>query len=172
MSESIFRNPAIIGYLVKRLSEEFPGKQIGKTFMQKMLYLLTREGVVNFNYAMYHYGPYSADVESELHFAENSKIVDVKWVNGAGYHIEATSELDKFKVLLRDSEKQAIDALIVKFGSFNAVDLSLLATAYFQKDNFDTTDEELPNVIHSVKPNYTASYIKGVLEKGGVISSC
>lgn len=45
---------------------------------------------------------------------------------------------------------------------------SLVATAYFMKDNFDTPDTELANVIHNLKPRYTAEYIQSVLERGGV----
>ncbi len=170
MSESIFKNPAIIGYLVKKLHEAYPDKQIGKTLVQKMIYFLTRERIVNFNYSMYHYGPYSADVTSELNFAENSGLIDIKWVDGAGYFAEATPGLKKLEGLIQDSEKSAIDKLIGRFGSFSTVDLSLLATAYFMKDNFGTPNEKLADVIHNLKPRYSTSYIRGVLEKGGITS--
>jgi len=169
MGDSIFKNPAIIGYLIKRLHEEHTNKQIGKTFVQKMLYLLSREGVVGFDYSMYHYGPYSAGAASELNFAENRGLITVKWVDGAGYFAEATPELDRFKKLIQEDEKSVINKLIDKYGDFSAVDLSLLATAYFMKDNFDTPDAFLADTIHNLKPRYTASYIQGVLEKGGIL---
>ncbi len=170
MSESIFKNPAIIGYLIKRLHEEHANKQIGKTFVQKMLYLLSREGVVDFDYSMYHYGPYSAGAASELNFAENRGLITIKWVDGAGYFVETTPELEKFEKLIQEEEKSVINKLIGKYGDFNAVDLSLLATAYFMKDNFNTPDAELAETIHNLKPRYTAGHIKGVLEKGGVLT--
>ncbi|MBE0448575.1 MAG: DUF4065 domain-containing protein [Actinobacteria bacterium] len=171
MGESIFKNPAIIAYLVKRLHEVHPGKQAGKTFVQKMLYLLSREGVVGFNYSMYHYGPYSSGADAELNFAENRGLINIKWVDGAGYFTETTPELDKFEKLIQDNEKSAIDRVIERYGDFNAVDLSLIATAYFMKDNFDTPDTELANAIHNLKPKYTAGYIQNVLEKGGIMAT-
>lgn len=169
MGESIFKNPAIIGYLVKRLHEKHPDKQIGKTLIQKMLYLLSRKGLVGFDYSMYHYGPYSAAADGELNFAENRGLIDIKWVDGAGYFAQATPELDRFEKLVDNNERSAIDRLIEGYGDFNAVDLSLIATAYFMKDNFDTPDTELANVIHNLKPRYAVDYIQSVLEKGGVI---
>jgi len=170
MGESIFKNPAVIGYLVKKLHEKHSDKQIGKTFVQKMLYLLSREGVVGFNYSMYHYGPYSAGVDGELNFAENRGLISIKWVDGAGYFAEATPELEKFEKLIQDDEKSAIDGIIERYGDFSAVELSLIATAYFMKDNFDTPDVGLADAIHNLKPRYTVGYIQDVLEKAGVAS--
>lgn len=169
MSDNLFKYTAMIGYMVKKLQEARPGKQIGKTFIQKMIYLLTREGAVRFDYSMYHYGPYSSGVERELNLAEQRGFVDLKWVAGAGYFAEATSKLEGFEELVLDSEKQAIEKLVDQYGELNAIDLSLIATAYYMKDNFDTPDERLSETIHGLKPKYDVGYIEGVLGKGGVL---
>ena len=87
MRESIFKGPALVAYLVKRMSETYPDKQVGKTVIQKLLFLLTRAGVVDFDYAMYHYGPYSAQALSELNFAEDIGAVEIVWVPNEGYFI-------------------------------------------------------------------------------------
>jgi len=167
--ESIFKNPALIGYLVKRIGIKYPGKQVGKTVIQKMMYLLARNNVVNFGYSMYHYGPYSAEVSGELNFAENSGIVQIKWIDDKGYFIDSTPKLKKFDSLIAKEEKQAIDEMIKKFGNFNAIELSIIATAFFLKDNFGVTDTNLVTVVHQVKQNHSINHIKSVLQKGGIL---
>lgn len=168
MSRSIFKNPVLIGYMIKKIGEKYPDKQVGKTFVQKIFYLLTRQGVVDFNYSMYHYGPYSSEVSGELNFAESSGIVNVEWIEDKGYFINSTSKLDKFKSLLKDEEMQAIDDMIETFADFNAIELSLIATALYSRDNFEVSDEKLAEVVHNAKPNYSLDLIGRVLRRAGI----
>ncbi len=165
--ESIFKNPTLIGYLVKRINMNDPNKQVGKTVIQKMMYLLTRNNIVDFNYSMYHYGPYSPAVSGELNFAENTGIVQIKWVDEKGYFIEATSKLKKFEKHIAKQEKQEINEIVEKFGSFNSIELSIIATAFFLKDNFGVSDTELVSMVHQIKQNHQVEYIESVLQKAG-----
>jgi hypothetical protein len=57
---SIFKNPAVIGYLVKKMSEFYPGKQIGKTIVQKLIFLLVEKNIFYFRYSMFNYGHFSS----------------------------------------------------------------------------------------------------------------
>lgn len=59
--------------------------------------------------------------------------------------------------------------MIKKFGNFNAIELSLIATAFYLKDNFGVTDTNLVTVVHQVKQNHSVEYIKNVLQKGGIL---
>lgn len=154
---------------LKRMEDGYPDKQIGKTVVQKMMYLLTRGGAVDFNYSLYHYGPYSSEVSRELNFASSAGIVDINWVDDKGYFINSTQKLEKFKNRLTDKDKQVVDELVKKFGRFNAIKLSLITTAYFLMDNFNVSDERLAEVVHDAKPNYSHEYIKNVLQNAGIL---
>jgi len=167
--KSIFKNPALIGYLVKRIKVEFPGRQVGKTIIQKMMYLLNRNEIVDFNYSMYHYGPYSSELSGELNFAQNAGIVQIKWVDDKGYFIETTSKLQNFEKLMTEREKQALDDLVERFGSYNAIELSIIATAYYVKDTFDVPETKLVSVIHQIKQNHSVEYIENILRKVGIL---
>ena len=169
MIESIFREPALIGYLVKSLREKFPNKRVGKTIIQKMVYLLVRLGVMDFGYSMYHYGPYSSGVSGELNFAENNDIVEMEWVEDAGYFITPGDGLERFEYLVTEDEKRQIDNTVKKYGKFNAGELSLIATALYLRDNFGVSDERLTEVVHDVKEQYPVSYIRKILEQGEII---
>ena len=169
MVESIFTYPTLLGYLLKRMEDGYPDKQIGKTIVQKMMYLLTREGTVDFNYSMYHYGPYSSEVSGELNFANSAGIVNINWVDDKGYFINSTQKLENFMNRLTDQDKQVVDELVNKFGKFNAIQLSLIATAFFLKDNFNVSDVRLAEVVHDAKPKYSHGYIKTVLQSAGIL---
>lgn len=168
--ESIFKNPTLIGYLVRRIGAEYPGEQVGKTVLQKMMYLLSRKKIVNFDYSMYHYGPYSSEVSGELNFAENTGIVEVKWIENKGYFIETTPKIEKFEHLLTEKEKQGINEIVKRFGSFNAIELSIIATAFFLKDNFEVQDTKLVSVIQKIKQNHTFEYIESLLQKAEILA--
>lgn len=170
-TESIFEIPALISYLVKRLLIKHPDKQVGKTIVQKMMYLLSREGVVDFDYSMYHYGPYSVEVTGELNFAESANIVEIRWVDEQGYFIQPGPGLPKFESLITEGQKEAIDNLVNRYSHFNAIELSILATALFLKDNFGVPDRRLAEVVHTVKSNHRLDFIEEKLREAGIFKN-
>ncbi len=80
-----FNNVAMIGYLVKELNEKYPDAQVGKTVVQKMMFLLNRMKICDFNYTLYHYGPFSSEVANELDYASDLGIVEIEWEEDKGY---------------------------------------------------------------------------------------
>ncbi len=168
MRESIFKGPAMISHLVKTISEKYPEKQVGKTFIQKMVYLLAREGTADFDYSMYHYGPYSGQVSEELDFTENIGAVEIDWAPSKGYFIK--SKDTSWEQYLNEGEKRVIDELVDKYGEFSAIELSIITTSLFIRDNFDVRDKnELIHVVASLKPQPTEAWIKDILKKARVI---
>jgi uncharacterized protein YwgA len=153
MDESIFIGAGIIAHLIKKMGERYPNKQIGKTMVQKMLYLLTREITIDFDYSMYYYGPYSGQVVSELDFAKDIGAVEIDWIKDRGYLIKPKEV--SYEKYLTDEIRNKIDAIISKYGKFNAVELSIITTALYVKDNFGVKDDKkLMQVVASLKPQY------------------
>jgi len=170
MSESIFKRPALIAYLVKSISGRYTSKQIGKTVIQKMIYILSRKGLLEANYSMYHYGPYSQEIAGELNFAESSGLIEIKWIDDKGYFITSVpNKLEQFEPLLREGEKLEIDRAVEKFGGFNANELSIIATAIYLKDKFKVDDSKLIEAVHEIKDQYMISHISSILKKSEVI---
>jgi len=164
--DSIFRLPVLIGYLVKQLKAKYPEKQVGKTVVQKMVYLFTLKNTnVNLNYSMYHYGPYSSEVSSEMNFAEISGLIKMKWVNSQGYDIEPADGLRKLEFLLEEQEMREISNIVDRFGQYNAVELSIIATACFLKNNFRVPISKLADAVSHFKPGYSSRYIKKLLRE-------
>ncbi len=170
MNKSIFKYPALITYLVRTLQVRYPDKQIGKTIIQKMIYLLTLRGLIDIRYSMYYYGPYSQEVTDALNLAENTGAVEIKWVNDEGYFIHSKPGFsEKFEHLLDEHEKGCIADIVETFGGLKSNELSIIATGLYLKSNFEIPNEKLMDAIRDIKPQYSKDYIKNVLEKGGIL---
>ncbi len=158
----------MISHLVKTISEKYPEKQVGKTFIQKMVYLLAREGTADFDYSMYHYGPYSGQVSEELGFSENIGAVEIDWAPHKGYFIK--SKDTSWEQYLNESDKRVIDEIVNKYGEFGAIELSIITTTLFIQDNFAVKDKnELIHVVASLKSQHTEAGIDDILKKARVI---
>lgn len=162
---------AALPYLVRRLSEEHRGKQIGKTVVQKLMYFISREPAVNTDivYSMYHYGPYSSQVSGELAQAEADGFLEISWIPERGYSISAAPEAHDDR--LTPAERAAIDSVVARFGRYDAVSLSIIATGDFVRDRYGVQDpEELSRIVHSLKPKYAPEVIREMLAEAGVVA--
>ncbi|NHV06549.1 MAG: SocA family protein [Thaumarchaeota archaeon] len=162
-----FKRLAVLSFLVAKLREKYPSKQIGKTVVQKMMYLLTRENVVDYKYSMYHYGPYSSELSSDLNLCEELGILTIKWDNEKGFDI--TLNENQYENKLSSEDKRKIEEIVDKYGHFNAKELSIIATALFLKTECEN-NEDLIKVVASLKPDYDENTIRNILKKGSVIS--
>jgi len=166
MSENIFHDPALISYVVKRIKETYPVTQISKTIIQKLVYLLSRKNIVDFDYSLYHYGPYSSQVSSELNFAEEIDFIVIDWIPEKGYSISPGSMYSS-KQLLQNTQKverDAINEIVQKYGSYNAIELSIITTALFLKEKFGVNAKsKLVEIVTSLKPQYNKERISNLL---------
>ncbi|MCD6450004.1 MAG: hypothetical protein J7L34_05815 [Thermotogaceae bacterium] len=161
--KSVFKDVGIICYLVKKLQGVSP--QVGKTVIQKLMYILERKGVGKYNYTLYHYGPYSSKVESLLNYAEFLKGVNVEWGVGRGYLIKPSVNVEHLEKSVSEDKKETINDIVTKVGSLTAKDLSLLSTIlYVENQENISNDEELINVVRSIKPLFSKEEVKGKID--------
>lgn len=158
MSEATVGDAAKLVYMVDGLEGVSP--QVGKTVVQKMMFLLDKKGVVNYDYSLYHYGPYSPAVESDLNYAEFLDGVEIHWIHNEGYFITPGSSAASLEDSLSVEEKGAIDGVVKNFGQMRALDLSLLATALYFWDRFEGDTDGLTMAVKSVKPQYSEGDIR------------
>jgi hypothetical protein len=166
MQENIFHNPTLISYVVKTMKEKYPGAQVGKTVIQNLLYLISKKGVCDFDYSLYHYGPYSSQVSSELNFAEDIGAITIDWIPEKGYFI-SLGPMFSSRLLLQNTkeiERDAVNKVVQEYGSYNAIELSIIATALFLKENFRVKDQSnLEDVVSSLRPQYDKMRISTLL---------
>jgi uncharacterized protein YwgA len=175
-SDITWERYALIAELIERFSE---GKyRLGKTALQKMIYLLQRSFGVDcdYSYTLYTYGPYSSDVARDLDVVAGfgGAVLNYDY-SFAGFEIQpgpATGELRGRAKEFLEEIRQKLDNLVADFGRFNAKELELRSTVvYLSAPGQPRTD--LINHVHEVKPHFSNSQIESAiseLEKKGYLS--
>ena len=164
------RGAVFIIYLIKKIKEKYPKKQITKTSIQKLMYLFEVLSKKDFNYTMYHYGPHSFQIDTCTEIAQKLGGIDILWYTNKGYIVELKNndQLNKLLNKLRISEKETkiLDHVAKKYGAYSTEELTIIATATYAKENFKITDtKELINAVSSLKPENKKEQIQNLLLK-------
>ncbi len=162
--------PYIITYLVKKINEETPTIQIGKTMIQKYLYFLDHSfrSETDLDYGLYHYGPYSRKTEFFLALAKNSGFITIDYIQGSGYRITPNNE-SQDEDQLEEKYKDKINELVARFANLNARQLSIVATADYLINVYKKDKNYLVNGIHEMKPYIKKNEIKKTLKMAQII---
>ena len=166
----MLEGPSLIYYVIKSLRQKYPDKQIGKTVVQKIMYLLETKSDLDFDYTLYYYGPYSFKVGEYLNLAETLKFIDIKWNPEKGYFIEPLHPDPQLLHAPSENLLKVIDNLVDKYGKFKANDLSLIATAFYVKNKMGIKSlEELSKMVLQIKPKNREEHVEELLKQGDVI---
>lgn len=161
MKDERLKDSMLITYFVKKIEDSIENKQIGKTVIQKMMYLLENECDLDFDYSMYHYGPFSKEVATNLEKAEKKDLVEMRWDKNKGYYINTSKSDIDFNEYISESEQKTIDKLVEKYGEYNAQELSIIATGlYVKNDHDDISDDKLVELVHELKPKHSKDRIE------------
>lgn len=139
----------------------------GKKAFQKVFYFLTECGVpTGLNYSLYHYGPYSSDLDYNTEQLELSGAIKVI-PKGRGYEI---IEGDKAQLLSNnvniENSSELINVILKELPLDNPMQLELLSTTHYaakvQKEIYDETnvDEVVNEVINIKKTKFTKDEIE------------
>ncbi|WAM34020.1 hypothetical protein [Caldicellulosiruptor morganii] len=124
----------ILWYLIKELTDHCSctGNKVGKKFLQKVVYLLQRKGLnLNYNFSIHYYGPYSSQLEYDIHRLEMNGLVKIDPKDGYTHEIipvELSNDEKYFSNIIETIESKEIKDLIKNLSSFNAYELELVAT--------------------------------------------
>ena len=161
--------------LITRLAEKSP--QLGRTALMKFCYFLQiiRRVPLGYSFTLYSYGPFDADVLSDLDAAEamggiTSQIV--YYPGGYGYRIAPGSQTQGAKRWGADFLKQHeadLDWVIDEFGAFSSAQLELASTIIYSDREAAIKSEslnrsELSQRVHDVKPHFSLAQINSLLD--------
>src|SRR5271155_2624662 len=159
---------ALIAEIVQRFN--LANHRLGKTALQKIIFLLQRAFCVDFGYryTLYTYGPYCADVARDLDIVEGFGGAQVLYDLGlGGYEIRPGSTNKEIRERSEPSLKTIgpqLDQLVSAFGRFNAKELELRSTlVYLAKPGL--TRDGLIQQVHDVKPHFTSQVIDSALQE-------
>jgi hypothetical protein len=163
--------------LIARLAERSPARCIGRTAVMKFCYLLQtlRRVPLGYHFTLYCYGPFDADVLSDLDAAEALGVVTssvVPYPGGYGYNIRPTGEVAHVErwagEFLRRYDTE-IGWVLAEFGNLGAVDLELTSTIVYvdfeaARRRETLSRAELARRVQDVKPRFPEPQICGWVE--------
>jgi|GEM_PF-423896 len=134
---------AIVAYIVKKWSE-LSKVPLGRTIIQKICYFIKSIGVpLDYDFDMYHYGPYSQDLYYRIDDMVADKVVtDKKTCNTANIsnlktnsskYILGDNADELLELYYKDVNKHTatIDSVIKVFSGFSPTQLELLSTIHY-----------------------------------------
>ncbi|HEX3685521.1 MAG TPA: hypothetical protein VHU83_23510 [Bryobacteraceae bacterium] len=167
-----FENPweryALISELARRFDAEHI--RIGKTPLQKVIFLLQRVFRVDCDYAytLYTYGPYCAEVARDIDIVEGLGGVVINYDDRLGaFEIRpgpANEELRKRGATFLQRVAGALQQLLLDYGRASAKDIDLRSTIVFiSKD--DRNKQEIVRRVHEVKLHFSIAQIETALHE-------
>jgi uncharacterized protein YwgA len=168
MSGTPWNDYGLVAHIAKRLGG---GHNLGKTKLQKLVYLLRElKGVrVGYDFRFYNYGPYSDSLSGDLGYLQSLEAVKVSYdpfMNMydiiAGEKAEALEE--KASGFLRENRAD-LDEVIERFGRRQAKDLELISTIVFVAKSGIRAERELISKVMELKPKFTRDEIKAALDE-------
>jgi uncharacterized protein YwgA len=171
---------AVLGGITKALS----GKtDVGKTKLQKLVFLLSELEDVSLDYKFhfYNYGPFSNALASDIGYLGEIGMLKVRFNSSDGaFHIEPGSEIDDLiargKQFL-EQRKDRVEKVTEKFGTKTAAELELLTTIVYvaKRDaKYAKGDESrLLSVTKALKPKFSEAEIEkaaALLRKEGYLT--
>ncbi len=144
--------------------------RLGKTAMQKLLYLL-QEGCgvpLRYRFDLYTYGPYDSALMRDIDYATRTGMLDVTYHGDMGYDIKPGSNsqaLADYRSAIRSEAGDALDSLLHNFGRLTASELELCATLlYIVKDDSALSDDQVIARTQAIKPKFDTPTIAHALQ--------
>lgn len=144
-------------------------RNVGKTFIQKGIYIL-QEGLkenLDYQYRLHFYGPFSQELANDIDTLHDMGLINVEYdVNRNGYQIGITDKgrefLRKFGNYGADVEK--IKKVLSLIGKEQVRGMELIGTVlYFAKLTRD--DSEIKRLVNMVKPHFSDTEIEEALKR-------
>lgn len=174
-AEVSWKKYALIAEIVERFGTA--KYRLGKTALQKMIFLLQRSFEVDcdYSYTLYTYGPYSSDVARDLDIVEGFEGAKIDYdSNFGGYDIhpgQANTELRQRAMSFLDEISPKLDRLVDDFGQYSAKELELRSTVvYLSKLGLERNT--LIQQVHETKPHFSLALIEAAisdLERKGYV---
>lgn len=141
---------------------------VGRTHIHKVLFLAQDLLGINVpaEFRLYHYGPYSFDVDAAIQDLRVCGLLSVERLRedyGPRYHAAPWWE-DVVQSKPSPEDRRKLEALAAMLGNRRASELEIIATCAWAKlrEKF-TKDEAIVNRVHQLKPKYSLEEIKNGL---------
>ena len=159
--------------LISAITKQKQQPSLGKTAMMKYIFILQQvyKVPIGYDYEIYNYGPYSADVMGDIQLASDFdviKVVAVDFPNGySGYELKPTDKtkdsIEKEKDFI-NLHRNSISEVINNFGDKTVKELELSSTIIYvysthSFNNWSTAIDDVSESVKKIKPHFDISVI-------------
>lgn len=157
--------------MISEIVSKAPG--IGRTALMKCLFFLTavKKVPLGYGFRLYTYGPFDADVLSDVQFAESlGAIVSTVAHYPGGYAYEykpgpQREEIEQSAAEVVSHHSESIDWVVRKFASRSAVDLEMASTlVYVDREQAERNTKisivDLARKVRDIKPHLVTGAIE------------
>jgi uncharacterized protein YwgA len=147
---------------------------LGKTAMQKLVYLIQELAVVpiGYRYRIYNFGPYSSDLAEDLSYVEYLKGIRIGFDTDLNSYMIEPGEKSQFLTEKADEffgrYREGMDRIIDEFGHQKARDLELISTVIYVARALQSmktySEDALANQVQEIKPKFSAEEIRQTIK--------
>jgi uncharacterized protein YwgA len=156
---------ALATFLVREIERLYPARPIGRCLLQKLLYLLSRNGHFDACFDLFINGPYSDRVESALLQAAESGMLTVCKENGRSCISARGGISGDIPPELKDRSSQCVCA----YGFYEEIDLAILTTALFLERYHSLGFDELIMAVLDVNPRFEMRRVCSLLDRSDFV---
>lgn len=160
---------SLIVALIQQLNRR--GSWSGSTHVQKCAFFLQHlYGLdMGYSFVIYHYGPYSFDLEEELALGRWQGWVTVEPdPSGYGVHYQPGTNHPEGGSGLSDAHRRVVDAVVDRLGGLRVRQLELLATTYYLQKGLDgriRDEEKLVADVLALKPHFDQEDVQKAIQE-------
>ena len=159
------RAAALATFLVREIERVYPARPIGRSLLQKLIYILSRDGHVDICFDLSINGPYSDNVENALGHAVESGMLTVSKEDGRS-SISARGGMPGYvPPELRGHIIQCVRA----YGIYEESDLAILTTALFLEHRRSQEPGGLIRAVIDVNPRFDLRRVCSLLDRSDVV---
>jgi hypothetical protein len=159
------REAALATYIVREIERTFPNRQIGRSLLQKLFFILSREGHIVASFQLFMNGPYSDWVENALCLAVESGMITAIKEHGRSY-ISARGGLPgEIPIQLQEKASQCVRA----YGFNEEGDLAILTTAFYLEDHWSMGPDDLVKAVLAVNRSFDVRRVCSLLDRSDVV---
>jgi len=144
--------------------------KVGKTFLQKAIYILQDwlNLDLGYDYKLYLYGPYSEDLSDDIDMLSDLGLIDIgSDATGYGYNIAVNDKGAKFLTKNLGTymvDEGKLDKVISSLGTSDVKNMELLSTILYLAKTTTDKDQTI-RLMQKIKPQFSSEEIDRKMEE-------
>jgi hypothetical protein len=156
---------ALAALAVVEMERIFPARPVGRSLLQKLFYIFTKEGGIDVPFELFMCGPYSDWVEGALIRALESGMLTIVMENGRSCISARGGISGQVLSVVREEMCRCVRS----YGFYDEGDLAILTTSLFLEDQMHLGPVELAKAVCAVNPRFDMRRVCSLVDRSDVV---